>query len=289
MTPERELGSFLRSRRDRRQPPAATAGAANRRVPGLRREEVAASAGVTRDYLRRLEQGRVLPSDAVLDAVSRALRLHPAERSHLGVLADRARGRQPESATDEALRPGLLRTLGAVSPNPAVVLGRRCEVLAWNAMGAALDPALADLPPQQRNVARRIVLDPSAHDVYPEWEALVQEVSDVLRLNAARFPADAALAALVQDLLTESTVFERCWQRLDVFEKVAGRKILNHPRVGRLDLTYEAFDVSLTSGATMLVYTAEDGSATASALAQLADTVFLEGTTTRTPSPFPRT
>jgi hypothetical protein len=110
----------------------------------------------------------------------------------------------------------------------------------------------------------------------------------VLRLNAARFPADAALAALVQDLLAESAVFERCWQRLDVFEKVGGRKILNHPRVGRLDLTYEAFDVSLTSGATMLVYTAEDGSATASALAKLADTVFETTTTTRTPSASPR-
>lgn len=289
MTPDRQLGSFLRSRRDRRQPPAMAAGAANRRVPGLRREEVAVRAGVTRDYLRRLEQGRVLPSDSVLDAVARALSLDPAERSHLDVLADRARGRQPESAPDQALRPGLLRTLDAVSPNPAVVLGRRCEVLAWNAMGAALDPALADLPPNHRNVARRIVLDPSARDIYPEWETLVQEVSDVLRLNAARFPGDAALAAVVQELLAGSAVFERCWQRLDVVEKVAGRKVLNHPQVGRLELSYEAFDVSLTGGATMLVYTAEDDSPTSSALAQLAGTVLKpSATASRTRSGVPR-
>jgi len=121
------------------------------------------------------------------------------------------------------------------------VLGRRCEVLAWNPTGAALDQAVAQRPPQERNVARRIVLEPSARELYPEWEALVQEVADVLRLNTARFPDDAGLAGLVDDLLAGSRTFARCWARLDVFEKSFGRKVLDHPFVGRLELTYEAF------------------------------------------------
>jgi transcriptional regulator with XRE-family HTH domain len=241
-------------------------------VPGLRREEVAGRAGVSADYLRRMEQGRVLPSVDLLDALADALRLGSADRLHLEALADQARGRRRHRPAMAATRPSLLRTLDALSPAPAVVLGRCCEVLAWNPTGAALDQAMADRPAHERNVARRIVLEPAARELYPEWEALVQEVADVLRLNAARFSDDTALAALIDELLAGSDAFARCWERLDVFEKSFGRKLLDHPIVGRLELTYEAFEIAAGSGQALLVYTAEPDSPTARAIEQLART-----------------
>jgi len=271
MEPRRALGAFLRSRRDRTQPDdVGVAARTGRRVPGLRREEVAALAGVSADYLRRVEQGRVLPSVDLLDALADALQLGAADRLHLEALADRARGRRRHRPPITAARPSLLRTLDALAPTPAVVLGRCCEVLAWNPTGAALDQAVAHRPPQERNVARRIVLEPSARELYPEWQALVQEVADVLRLNTARFPDDAALAALVDELIAGSRTFARCWDRLDVFEKSFGRKVLDHPLVGRLELTYEAFEIAPGSGQALLVYTAEPDSPTAQAIEELA-------------------
>jgi transcriptional regulator with XRE-family HTH domain len=271
MQSRRALGEFLRSRRDRTRPEdVGVAARAGRRVPGLRREEVASLAGVSADYLRRVEQGRVLPSVDLLDSLAQAMRLGAADRLHLEALADRARGRRRQGPPITPARPSLLRTLDALSPAPAVVLGRRCEVLAWNPTGAALDQAVAQRPPQERNVARRIVLEPSARELYPEWEALVQEVADVLRLNTARFPDDAGLAALVEELLAGSRTFVRCWARLDVFEKSFGRKVLDHPLVGRLELTYEAFEIAAGSGEALLVYTAEPDSPTAHAIQELA-------------------
>jgi hypothetical protein len=227
-------------------------------------------AGVSADYLRRLEQGRVLPSDTLLDALARVLALGPAERAHLQALADRARGRQVYQAPAPAVRPSLLRTVEALAPAPAVVLDRCCEVLAWTPTGALLDPEVAAQPPGHRNVARRIVLEASARTLYPEWEALVQEVADVLRLNATRFPDDSQLADLVDELLESSASFRQYWERLEVFEKSHGRKVLDHPMVGRLDLSYEALEIGPASGQALLVYTAEPGSATATALDRLA-------------------
>jgi transcriptional regulator with XRE-family HTH domain len=270
VSPRRELGAFLRARRDRTQP--AEVGLpvrAGRRVPGLRREEVAGFAGVSADYLRRLEQGRVLPSDSVLDALADGLRLGPAERTHIQALADVARGRQPHTPPDAGMRPSLARMLDALTPLPAVVLGRCCEVLAWNPSGAALDPVVARQPPERRNVARRIVLDPSSSELYPEWEALVQEVADTLRLNASRFSEDRALGDLIEELRRESSTFRRCWERREVFEKTSGRKLLDHPEVGRLELDYESFEIAPLTGRVLIVYTAPPGSPTAEALPRL--------------------
>jgi transcriptional regulator with XRE-family HTH domain len=271
MQPQRELGAFLRARRDGVSPDAFGLPAdGSRRVPGLRREEVAALAGVTADYLRRVEQGSVIPSDTTLDALADGLRLKRVEREHLQALADQARGRQPLPRDDHAVRPGLLRTLHALAPTPAVVLGRLCEVVAWNPTGAALDPVVAALPAPQRNVARRVALDPSARSLYPEWAALVQEVADVLRFNAARFPDDGELAALIEELLRGSPEFGRLWGRRDVFAKTSGRKVIDHPEVGRLDLAYETFDVTAAPGQVLIVYTADPGSRTARRLDRLA-------------------
>jgi transcriptional regulator with XRE-family HTH domain len=269
-----EFGAFLRARRDAVRPvDVGLDAAAGRRVPGLRREEVAMLADVSVDYLRRLEQGRVLPSAVTLDAIADALRLGQAERSHLEVLADHARGRERPLADPEIRRPTLLRILDVVSPMPAVLLGRRCDVLAWNATGAALDPVVAALPPEERNVARRVVLDPTASDLYPEWSALASEVADVLRLNRARFAQDERLTQLVDELLEGSEAFRALWGRNDVFEKTFGRKVIDHPDVGPLDLDYEAFTVPASDGQTLIVYTAQPGSPTVQRLKRLATLV----------------
>jgi transcriptional regulator with XRE-family HTH domain len=262
-----DLGAFIRARRDRRQPQDADP---RRRVPGLRREELAASAGLSADYLRRVEQGSVVPSDSLLDALADALELDGTERAHLDTLADRARGRQPLPSAPAEPSASLVRTLEALAPTPAVVLGRCCEVVAWNATGAALDPAVAALPAGERNVARRVLLDPSARELYPEWEALAREVADVLRLNAARFPGDAGLRELIDQLRAGSDAFRRDWSRQDVFEKTAGRKVIDHPEVGRLELDYETFDVTRAPGQVLIVYTAAPGTPTAARLRLLA-------------------
>jgi transcriptional regulator with XRE-family HTH domain len=271
MNQRAELGSFIRARRDAISPAEVGLGDSGpRRVPGLRREEVAAFADTSPDYLRRVEQGRVLPSNAILDRLANALRLGPSERAHLQNLADRARGRQAPPLADDGVRPTLRRLLGALEPTPAVVLGRRCDVLAWNRTGAALDEVVASQPPEERNVARRIILDPTARDLYPEWEALAQEVAAVLRLNTARFSDDRQLLELVDELRRESPEFRRYWERQGVFEKSSGVKVLDHPRVGRLELEYESFEITPLSGQALIVYTAPAGSATADAIEALA-------------------
>jgi transcriptional regulator with XRE-family HTH domain len=273
MEPQAELGAFLRARRDATAPEQVDVPVDDgRRVPGLRREEVALLAGVSADYLRRLEQGRVLPSVAVLDSLADVFGLGAAERAHLELLSDRARGRQPTLPVERVERSSLLRILDSVAPAPAVILGRCCDVLAWNQAGAALDQVVAAKPPHERNVARRILLDPSARGLYPEWESLAEEVADVLRLNAARFAEDARLAALVRELLERSETFRARWELNEVREKTFGRKVLDHPDVGRLELDYEAFTLPDTTGQQLIVYTADPASPTAARLRRLATT-----------------
>jgi transcriptional regulator with XRE-family HTH domain len=241
-----------------------------RRVPGLRREEVASHAGISADYLRRVEQGSVLPSDAVLDSLAQVYGLDATEREHLQALANGARGREPPVSDERVERNSLKRILEALMPAPAVILGRSCDVLAWNAAGAALDPVVAEHPPGQRNVARRILLDPTARDLYPEWESLAREVANVLRLNAARFPDDEPLKGLIDELFERSEEFQKCWQLNEVREKTFGRKVLNHPLVGRLELEYEALTLPGTVGQQLLVYTADPASPSAVRLQELA-------------------
>jgi transcriptional regulator with XRE-family HTH domain len=282
MNPRPELAGFVRAHRDRLRPAeVGLQDSGGRRVPGLRRDEVASLAGMSPDYLRRVEQGRVLPSTAVLDRLADALRLDPPSRAHLQTLADRARGRHVPTPKGANVRPTLLRVLATLEPTPAVVLGRRCEVLAWNQTGAALDEAVALRPPEERNVARRLILDPTARDLYPEWEALAQEVANVLRLNRARFSDDRELAALVDELLSVSPEFQEYWDRQGVFEKSAGVKVLDHPKVGRLELEYESFDISPFTGQVLIVYTARPGSPTAQALEHLAQLPPQSATRTR--------
>jgi len=267
-----QLGEFLRSRRARVQPEdlGLPVFGRRRRVPGLRREEVAQLAGVSVDYYVRLEQGRGQgASDAVLDAVARVLRLDATERSHLHDLARPPREPRPPAPT--AVRPAVQLLLDTVA-GPAFVLGRCMDVLAWNALADAVI-GLSALPPGRRNMARQAFLDPAARAFYPQWRTVAAETVAHLRLDAARRPGDAAMAALVADLSAGSELFRELWQEHGVQEKSHGRKLLDHPLVGRLDVGYEALALPGDPDQLLVVYTAEPGSPTADRLATLATAV----------------
>ncbi|MEV6774431.1 helix-turn-helix transcriptional regulator [Nocardia sp. NPDC051030] len=262
-----DLGEFLRSRRSRIQPgEAGLREYGRRRVPGLRREEVAQLAGVSVDYYIRLEQGRGRnASDAVLDAVARALRLTDSERSHLYALA---RPGGSGGVYSDALRPGVRLVLDALAA-PAFVLGRRMDVLAWNALGDAVS-GFSRVPEAERNQARYLFLEPASRELYPDWEVVAGETVAFLRRDAGLHPDDPKLIALVDELSARSEPFRRIWADHPVKEKTNGVKRIRHPEAGLLDMGYECLALPGDPDQLMVVYTAVPGSATASALDQLA-------------------
>ncbi|WP_033221133.1 helix-turn-helix transcriptional regulator [Kitasatospora phosalacinea] len=267
-----ELGEFLRQRRARIQPSDVGLPelGRRRRVPGLRREEVARLAGVSVDYYVRLEQGRGDGVSAeVLDAVARVLRLDATERGHLHDLA-----RPPRDTyrrTPRRIRPGLRLVLDSVA-TPVFVLGRCMDVLAWNAPADAVI-GFSGLPPAERNMARHAFLTESGGRLYPEFERVAAETVAYLRLDAARHPDDPELAALVADLTAGSPLFAELWARHGVREKTSGRKLLLHPRAGELDFGYETLAPPGEPGLLLVVYTVEPGSVTAERLAALTASV----------------
>jgi transcriptional regulator with XRE-family HTH domain len=277
-----ELGEFLKSRRDRLDPEDAGVDTfGRRRVPGLRREEVAQLAGVSVDYYVRLEQGRAAhPSESVLDAIARALRLDDVERAHLHGLArpSPARRRPPQR---ERVRPGLQRLLERLDGVPAFVLGRRMDILAWNRLGAALHAGFDGLPPRERNMARILFLDPAARDHYPEWDKVARETVGVLRRLAGRHPEDPRLAELVGELSMKSEPFRRWWAAGDVREKTHGRKLIRHPIVGDIELDYETLALPDAPDQLLVTYTAAAGSPSETSLALLMSWAATEGVAER--------
>ncbi|MCX4823613.1 helix-turn-helix transcriptional regulator [Streptomyces sp. NBC_01142] len=274
-----ELGDFLRSRRARIQPgEVGLTSYGRRRVPGLRREEVAQLAGVSVDYYIRLEQGRgpggpsrTKPggvSDAVLDSIARVLRLDETEREHLRSLARPAQKR-PVTTPAGRVRPGVQLLLDTIEKAPAFVFGRRMDVLAWNALGDAVSGYSA-VPPEARNIPRHVFLDPAAHELYPEWAAVAAEVVAYLRLNAGRHPNDRQLSALVGELSVKSEDFRRLWADHQVKDKTYGVKRVAHPVVGELTLPYETLTLPGDPDQLLVIYTPEPRSATADRLALLA-------------------
>ncbi|NUS15713.1 MAG: helix-turn-helix domain-containing protein [Streptomyces sp.] len=265
------LGEFLQSRRARIQPEeVGLPPYGRRRVPGLRREEVAQLAGVSVDYYIRLEQGRGKNvSDAVLDAVARVLRLDPTEQAHLRDLArpDRAAAAAPAPAA-AGIRPGVRMLLDRMADCPAMVIDHRMNVLAWNALGDALHGFTAD--PARRNMPRLVFLDPRAPELYPEWPAVAAETVAHLRLGAGRHPDDAGLTALVGELSLKSEDFRRLWADHLVREKTYGVKRLNHPVAGELQLAYETLALPGDPDRTIVAYTAPPGTPSADRLALLA-------------------
>ncbi|AYF73425.1 XRE family transcriptional regulator [Nocardia yunnanensis] len=271
-----DLGDFLRSRRSRIRPEdAGLREYGRRRVPGLRREEVAQLAGVSVDYYIRLEQGRGKHvSDAVLDAVARALRLTDPERLHLYALArphgtvDARPTTAPGGYTD-AIRPGARLVLDALTA-PAFILGRRMDVLAWNAMGDLVS-GFSRVPVAERNQARYLFLEPLAPSFYPDWETVAAETVAYLRRDAGLHPDDPALTALVAELSARSEGFRRHWAAHPIKEKTFGRKLIQHPEAGPLELGYETLTLPGDPDQLLVVYTAPPESPAARALAALAD------------------
>ncbi len=264
-----EIREFLTSRRAKLTPDQVDLPVygENRRVPGLRREEVALLAGVSVDYYTRLERGNTNGvSDSVLDALARALRLDDAERSHLFDVARAAdpatRRRRP---TKQRIRPAVQRILDAMTEAPAFIRNGRLDILAANLLGYALYSAYLT-PGQPANTARFVFLDSRSEEFYDDWDHIANEVVAILRSEAGRNPYDRDLTNLIGELSTRSETFRTKWAAHDVRFHDTGTKRLHHPVVEELELTYEAMSLSADTGLTMFAYTAEPGSKSEQAL-----------------------
>ncbi|MDX2642322.1 helix-turn-helix transcriptional regulator [Streptomyces sp. PA03-1a] len=265
-----ELADFLRTRRSRLTPDQAGVpeDGRTRRVPGLRREEVARLAGVSTEYYIRLEQGRAgNPSPEVLEALGGALHLDATEREHLKDLLAR-----PSAATRRAptgpqrIRPGLLLMLETLQHVPAYVLGRRTDVLASNRLARAVLTDFDALPVPARNLARYYLLDPSARQTVGGWERIAAETVGILRLEAGRRPHDRQLADLVGELMLRSPEFTTWWNDHRVLRCTHGARAHHHPVVGDLHFVFESFPVPGDAEQTLYVYNVEPGSPTEQAL-----------------------
>jgi transcriptional regulator with XRE-family HTH domain len=270
-----EIRQFLTSRRAKITPEQAglpTYGS-NRRVPGLRREEVALLAGVSVDYYTRLERGNLGGvSEVVLDALARALQLDEAERGHLLDLARAANtsARPRRRPAPQRVRPGVQRILDAMSDAPADVRNGRGDILAANRLGYALYSELYIDPVRPANVARFLFLSPRAQEFFPDWESTANDLVASLHTVAGRNPHDRGLQDLVGELSTRSQEFRTRWAAHNVRLHQTGRKRLHHPVVGDLELTYEVLALPADPGLSLVVYGTEPGSASQDGLKLLA-------------------
>ncbi|MEV5070852.1 helix-turn-helix domain-containing protein [Microbacterium sp. LMI12-1-1.1] len=248
-----------------------------RRVPGLRREEVALVAGMSAEYYKRLERGNATGvSEAVIDGVSRALQLDEAEHAHLYDLVRTANaGAHPQQRARTPRRTqltsGMRQTIDAMSTVPVYIQNGRLDAVATNRLGAALFSEMLDGARPPANAARFIFLEPRAQTFYREWEAQTRQIVAVLRAEAGRSPYDRQLTDLVGELSTRSDLFRKLWGAHDVREHRAGLKLVHHPVVGDLDLTFQAMDLASDRGLQMIVFSAEPGSATQERLQLLAN------------------
>ncbi|MFC7326184.1 helix-turn-helix transcriptional regulator [Marinactinospora rubrisoli] len=273
MEPNTEIREFLRTRRARITPEQAglVPNGGARRVPGLRREEVARLAGVSVDYYVRLERGRARGvSEPVLDAVARALRLDRAERAHLFDLARPSlRTRRPPLAP-QRVRPVLHRVLEAMDNVPAMIQGRRLDILAGNKLASALYTDFGGRPYRERNMARYVFLDEQARSLFADWGRATRDIVAALRLYAGRHPDDPQLADLVQSLSRDSAEFHRLWADRNVISHSRGAKHLRHPLAGDIFLDFEVLSVDEDPEQSLVVYSPDPSTASAEALAVLA-------------------
>jgi len=270
-----EIREFLTSRRARITPDQSglRVYGDNRRVPGLRREEVALLAGVSVDYYTRLERGNLNGvSETVLEALARALQLDEAERAHLFDLARAAHPTTPRRRrpAQQRVRPSVQRVLDAITGAPALVRNARLDIVAANSLGYALYSELFASRARPANSARFVFLDPRSIDFYIEWDRVANEVVATLRSEAGRDPRDRALTDLVGELSMQSETFRTRWAAHNVRFHDKGVKRLHHPVVGDLTLSYESMELSADAGLTVSVYTAEPGSKSEEALNLLA-------------------
>ncbi|MFI6051048.1 helix-turn-helix transcriptional regulator [Streptomyces violascens] len=257
--PTQELAAFLRTRRARLDPhdfplpPRRQA----RRTPGLRREEVAELAGVSTDYIVRLEQGRGLrPSADVVEALARALRLPPDERDYLFNLARQRPRTTDKPATTAA--PPLAHLVADLSPLPAMLMNHRYDILAWNAEMATLLVDFDTLPPPQRNAMWLCLMHPQIRDFYVDRERVVREGIAHLRAAWAAHPDDQALTDLITEFTTHDEEFARLWAERDIKVNGRGRKEIQHPDAGLIAVDFEVLVPLQDPGQRLVIYRPAD-------------------------------
>ncbi|BCW50235.1 transcriptional regulator [Arthrobacter sp. StoSoilB13] len=285
MTHSDDVRKFLTSRRARITPEEAglPAYGGNRRVAGLRREEVAMLAGMSIDYYIRLERGNLSgASDSVLEALGRALKLDDAETAHLYDLARAATAapRVRRKRSPQTVRPSVQRVIDAITAAPAWVRNDRGDVLAANELGNALYMDLMAEETKPPNSARFTFLNPKAREFFADWERAADDIVAVLRSTAGKNPYDKDLTDLIGELSTRSEEFRIRWARHDVKYHRTGRKRLHHPVVGDLDLTFEALELPADPGLRINVYTADPNTTSEDALKVLASWVATQRETT---------
>jgi len=275
MDPKSEIREFLTSRRARLTPDQAglPSFGSTRRVPGLRREEVALLAGVSVDYYTRLERGNASgASETVLSAIARALQLDEPERTHLFDLVRSTQATAPprRRRAQPSVRANVRQMLDAMTSVPAFVRNGRLDLLAANSLGRALYSQHFDSPAQPANTARFIFLDPRATSFYVDWDHVARDVVAILRAEAGRDPYDRELSDLVGELSTRSELFRTLWATHNVQKHDTGTKLMRHPVVGELKLTFESMELVADPGLTIFVYNAEPGSTSRQGLDLLA-------------------
>ena len=279
-----EIREFLTTRRAKITPEQAglQRGGGTRRVPGLRREEVAVLAGVSTEWYVRLEKGHIsgVSDEVVLGAVARALQLDEAERRHLFDLARAARPSRPaRRRTRQTVRPSVVRILESMTATPAFVRNGRLDVLAINPLGHALYSPVFDDPARPANLARFCFLDPASREFYPDWDEVAQATVALLRTEAGRDPYNRELTDLVGEFATRSEEFRAGWAAHDVRLHQTGTKQFRHPVVGLVEVALP-LPATEDRGLTMACYSAEPGSGSEDALKLLAS-----WTATASPSP----
>lgn len=284
MNQRNEVGDFLRSRRDRVTPEqAGIIGGGRRRVPGLRREEVATLANISVDYYAKMERGDLRGvAPEILDSVARALGLDEAETDHLHDLARAAdpypaRRRSPRQV-EKTVPAGLQRFIDAVTGAPVWIRDRRMDIVAANPLGLALYRPVIEDADGRGNTARFVFLSPAARNFFPDWEINADDVVATMRTYAGQNPHDKKLTDLIGELVTRSEAFRLRWAAHNVRHHRSGIKRINHPEVGDLELVYEAMDLPANPEWFMFGYTAEPGSPTE-------DRLKLLGSLAATPDP----
>lgn len=271
----RELGAFLRTRRAELSPEdvGVTRMNTRSRVSGLPREEVAELARISSDYYARIEQGRLAPSPAVLAELVTALHLDDDEAGYLGSLADHATAPSqalqgtagPDHRDDsdsDVVRPQVMRLLDQLTETPALVLGPRTDILAWNPLAARVYVDFDAMEPAERNYVHLIFTNPRMRNLFDDWESVARSCVAILRREAAANPSDPKLTSLVGELTVLDRDFARWWAAHDVARQDFGTKVMHHPKVGDLTLDWEIFRYSAAPDQQLILNSVEPGSAT---------------------------
>lgn len=257
-----QFGDFLKARRAQLTPAdvGLSETGAPRRVRGLRREEVAQLASISVDYLSRLERGRVPASATVLETLARALRLDDDQRSYAYQLAGKP-GTPRRRRAGQKVPPAMLRLLDQLKETPALVVGKRLDILAWNAVAAALYTDFAAYRPPRRNYVYLLFNDPAMRALHADWTKAASTSVETLRMEAAQDPDDPALATLVGELSVQHEEFRAWWAAHRVHLPAAGQKHYRHPVVGELTLDCDMWESPDGAGQRLMILTAEPGTA----------------------------